>query len=142
VQAEQSPNPSSRVTLDRDRDRFGVPKPKLDWQVTDFDRWSIRRTQEIVDEALREAGVGRLERKLGDESPPALFRGAYHHMGTTRMHSEPSQGVVNANCRVHGYANLFAAGSSVFPTSGNANPTLTLVALAIRLADHLKDELG
>jgi choline dehydrogenase-like flavoprotein len=142
VQAEQSPNPSSRVTLDRDRDRFGVPKPKLDWQVTDFDRWSIRRTQEIVDEALREAGVARLERMLGDENPPALFRGAYHHMGTTRMHSDPSQGVVDANCRVHGYANLFVAGSSVFPTSGNANPTLTIVALAIRLADHLKDELA
>ena len=107
-----------------------------------MDRWSIRRTQEIIDEGLRGAGVGRLERKLGDESPSALFRGAYHHMGTTRMHRAPSEGVVDANCRVHGYANLFVAGSSVFPTSGNANPTLTIVALAIRLADHLKDELA
>jgi choline dehydrogenase-like flavoprotein len=142
VQAEQSPNPSSRVTLDDARDAFGLPKAKLDWRVTDFDRWSIRRTQEILDQELRRAKLGRLERKLGEEHPPALFRGAFHHMGTTRMHRESSLGVVDADCRVHGVANLFVAGSSVFPTTGCANPTLTLVALALRLADHLKDLVG
>jgi choline dehydrogenase-like flavoprotein len=142
VQAEQSPNPSSRVTLDDARDAFGLRKPRLDWRVTEFDRWSIRRTQEILDQALRRAKLGRLERKLGEEHPPALFRGAFHHMGTTRMHRDASLGVVDADCRVHGLANLFVAGSSVFPTSGSANPTLTLVALALRLADHLKDLLG
>ena len=62
-----------------------------------------------------------------------------HHMGTTRMHPDPRQGVVDADCKVHEVANLFVAGSSVFPTSGQANPMLTLVALAIRLADHVKD---
>jgi len=60
-----------------------------------------------------------------------------HHIGTTRMHPDPKQGVVDQNCRVHGISNLHVAGSSVFPTSGHANPTLTIVALALRLADHL-----
>jgi choline dehydrogenase-like flavoprotein len=142
VQAEQAPNPSSRVTLDGARDAFGLRKARLDWRVTESDRWSIRRTQEIVDRELRRAKLGRLERKLGEEDPPALFRGAFHHMGTTRMHREASHGVVDADCRVHGLANLFVAGSSVFPTAGCANPTLTLVALAVRLADHLRDELA
>ena len=64
---------------------------------------------------------------------------SWHHMGTTRMAASPREGVVDADCRVHGTANLFVAGSSVFPTTGNANPTLTIVALALRLADHLKD---
>jgi choline dehydrogenase-like flavoprotein len=142
VQAEQAPNPFSRVTLDEARDAFGLRKARLDWRVTEFDRWSIRRTQEILDRELRRAGLGRLERKLGEEDPPALFQGAFHHMGTTRMHREASLGVVDADCRVHGLANLFVAGSSVFPTAGSTNPTLTLVALAVRLADHLRDELG
>jgi choline dehydrogenase-like flavoprotein len=66
------------------------------------------------------------------------MRGGWHQMGTTRMHRSPKQGVVNENCQVHGISNLFIAGSSVFPTSGNAGPTLTIVALAIRLADHVK----
>ena len=65
-----------------------------------------------------------------------------HHMGTTRMHDDPRQGVVDANCRVHDLANLYVAGSSVFPTGGVANPTLTMVALAIRLADHLNQTTG
>jgi choline dehydrogenase-like flavoprotein len=142
VQAEQAPSPFSRVTLDEARDAFGLRKARLDWRVTEFDRWSIRRTQEILDRELRRAGLGRLERKLGEEDPPALFQGAFHHMGTTRMHREASLGVVDADCRVHGLANLFVAGSSVFPTAGSTNPTLTLVALAVRLADHLRDELG
>ena len=72
-----------------------------------------------------------------DQWPPAL-RGGAHHMGTTRMADDPTHGVVDAHCRVHGIENLFVAGSSVFPTGGSANPTLTLVALALRLSDHLK----
>jgi choline dehydrogenase-like flavoprotein len=63
-------------------------------------------------------------------------------MGTTRMHDDPKQGVVDRNCRVHGIDNLFVAGSSVFPTGGAANPTLTLLALTLRLADHLRPRLG
>jgi choline dehydrogenase-like flavoprotein len=65
--------------------------------------------------------------------------GGWHHMGTTRMSDDPKRGVVDRHCRVHGMENLYVAGSSVFPTSGSANPTLTLVALTLRLADHLKE---
>jgi choline dehydrogenase-like flavoprotein len=73
---------------------------------------------------------------------PTSVRGARHHMGTTRMHADPRRGVVDADCRVHGIANLYVAGSSVFPTSGAANPTLTIVALALRLAGHLQNRLA
>ena len=66
---------------------------------------------------------------------------SWHHMGTTRMATSPREGVVDANCRVHGMTNFFVAGSSVFPTSGHANPTLTIVALALRLADHLQADV-
>ena len=70
-----------------------------------------------------------------------VVAGGAHHMGTTRMHDDPRQGVVDRNSKVHGVDNLYVAGSSVFPTSGAANPTLTLVALTLRLADHLKVQL-
>ena len=89
-------------------------------------------------------GFGRLRSSLEDGNdatwPEDMF-GDQHHMGTTRMHRDPSLGVVNQNCRVHGVANLYVAGSSVFPTAGAANPTLTITALALRLANHLKAAL-
>ncbi len=89
------------------------------------------------------AGVGRLKLTLSDDDtwPPDLV-GARHHIGTTRMHPDPKRGVVDANGRVHGIQNLFVAGSSVFPTVGSANPTLTIVALAPRLADHVKERFA
>lgn len=136
--SEQAPNPLSRVTLDSRRDAHGVPMARLDWRLTDLDRRSVREAQDLIDAALRGAGLGRLENRLGEESPPAEQRGQWHHMGTTRMHDDPRQGVVDADGRVHGMRNLFVAGSSVFPTSGYANPTLTVVALALRLADTLR----
>jgi choline dehydrogenase-like flavoprotein len=95
----------------------------------------------VVDTALRTAGIGRVEMLLGDEHPAALFEGNFHHLGATRMHPDPNLGVVDADCRVHGLRNLYVAGSSVFPTYGCSNPTLTVVALALRLADHLKQRL-
>jgi choline dehydrogenase-like flavoprotein len=142
VQAEQAPNPASRVTLDTRRDPLGLPVARLDWRMAGSDRASIRASQEVVNTALQTAGLGRVEFMLGDERPPALFEGNYHHLGTTRMHADPTLGVVDANCRVHGIRNLYVAGSSVFPTFGCSNPTLTVVALALRLADHLKKELA
>ena len=142
AQAEQMPNPDSRVTLGTRRDRFGLPVAKLDWRPTAADRASIRASQEAVDTALRAAGLGRVEFMLGDEQPPALFEGNFHHLGATRMHPDPAMGVVDADCRVHGVSNLYIAGSSVFPTYGCSNPTLTVVALALRLADHLKKQLA
>jgi choline dehydrogenase-like flavoprotein len=142
VQAEQAPNPDSQVTLGTRRDRFGLPVARVDWRPTASDRDSIRESQEAVDRALRAAGLGHVELMLGDEQPPALLEGNFHHLGATRMHTDPAMGVVDADCRVHGVSNLYVAGSSVFPTYGCSNPTLTVVALALRLADHLKKQLA
>jgi choline dehydrogenase-like flavoprotein len=142
AQAEQAPNPESRVTLGSRRDRFGQPVARVDWRPAASDRDSIRASQEIVDGAVRAAGLGHIELMLGDEDPPALLEGNFHHLGTTRMHRDPGQGVVDPDCRVHGVRNLYVAGSSVFPTYGCSNPTLTVVALALRLADHLKKQLA
>jgi choline dehydrogenase-like flavoprotein len=136
--AEQAPNPHSRVTLQRDLDPYGVPKAQVDWRITEDDRASIRRAQGVLDRALQRAGIGRIEGMLGDEDPPATLIDNYHHIGTTRMHVDPRQGVVDEQCRVHDVANLFVAGSSVFPTGGYVNPTLSIIALAIRLSDHLR----
>jgi choline dehydrogenase-like flavoprotein len=142
VQAEQAPNPASRITLSEDRDSFELRKPRLNWQLGDLDRLSIRRTQEIVGDELRAGGIGSVADRLGDEDPPALIYGLYHHMGTTKMNDNPKLGVVDVDCEVHGWPDLFVTGTSVFPTAGWANPTFTVLALAIRLADHLKRRLG
>jgi choline dehydrogenase-like flavoprotein len=80
--------------------------------------------------------------ELDDDTPPQRIIGGWHHMGTTRMHRDPKQGVVDENSRIHGIENLFVAGPSVFPTGGYANPSLTIVALALRLADHIKGVLN
>jgi choline dehydrogenase-like flavoprotein len=137
---ECSPNPESRVTLSRDRkDRFGNPLPRLDWRLnaSDIDGWL--RCQEALALAFGKSGLGRMRLDFDSSKPlNALnIETSWHHMGATRMHSDPKQGVVDENCRVHGISNLYIAGSSVFPTSGRANPTLTIVALALRLGDHL-----
>jgi choline dehydrogenase-like flavoprotein len=142
AQAEQAPNPNSRVALGTRRDRFGLPVARVDWRPTASDRDSIRASQKAVDTALRTAGLGRVEFMLGDEHPPTLLEGNFHHLGATRMHTDPAMGVVDADCRVHGVSNLYVAGSSVFPSYGCSNPTLTVVALALRLADHLKKQLA
>ena len=137
-QAEATPQAESRVTLAPTRDRYGLPRARLDWRIAEDDFRSIRRSIDLIDARLRETGVGRIIRKFGDERPPAMIVGNFHHLGTTRMATEARCGVVDENCRVHEAENLYVAGSSVFPSAGFANPTLTIVALAIRLADHLK----
>jgi choline dehydrogenase-like flavoprotein len=142
AQAEQAPNPDSRVTLGSRRDPLGQPVARVDWRIAADDRVSIRASQAALDAALAGASLGRVACPLGDEDPPALFEGNFHHLGTTRMHADPARGVVDPDCRVHGVTNLYVAGSSVFPTFGCSNPTLTLVALALRLADHLKGRLA
>ena len=136
VMAEQAPTMSSRVRLARRRDRLGVKMTVLDWRLTSLDWDSIRRTMEIFGNAVRAAGVGTVISSLG-KTPPAVF-GNWHHLGTTRMHRDPAHGVVDENCRVHEMDNLYIAGGSVFPTGGYANPSLTIVALSLRLADHLR----
>ena len=89
-------------------------------------------------------GLGRLviDNDLTTPEYNSLWAGTSHHMGTTRMHDDPRQGVVDWNSKVHGIANVYIAGSSVFPTGGYANPTLTIVAITLRLADHLKAASG
>jgi choline dehydrogenase-like flavoprotein len=139
---EQAPNPESRVTLMEARDRFGLRRAQLDWRLTELDARSVRRTAEIAADALGGALAGRAQLLVSEADPWPETTGRSHHMGTTRMHADPRRGVVDADCRVHGLANLWIAGSSVFPTCGYANPTLTLVALAHRLADRLQRELA
>jgi choline dehydrogenase-like flavoprotein len=141
---EQVPNPDSRVTLGTDRDRLGCRRPRLDWRLSALDKSTAHRAHAILGEDLARSGIGEMRSAMGrEEDPlPSSVRGARHHMGTTRMHTDPRRGVVDADCRVHDVANLYVAGSSVFPTGGAANPTLTIVALALRLAGHLENRLG
>jgi choline dehydrogenase-like flavoprotein len=134
---EQAPNPDSRVTLGEERDALGQNRVQLNWRLSPLDIRSIIRAQHIIDGELRRAGLGYLHIELKDESPPPGLHGGWHHMGTTRMHVDPQKGVVDENCAVHGISNLYIAGSSVFPTVGYANPVLTTIALAGRLADHV-----
>jgi len=135
---------SNRVVLSDRRDAFERPLPRIEWRLGELDLRSIRYGWTALDAALRRAGVGRLETPLGEdlEDWRSACEGGKHHMGTTRMHGDPSRGVVDARGRVHGTANLYVAGSSVFPTPGFANPTLTIVALAVRLARHLSERVN
>lgn len=130
---EQPPNAESRVRLSERRDALGFPRAVLDWrlgaQVTD----TVTRLQEILSEQLAARGIGQLTPAEGQPE----YTDASHHMGTTRMGRDPRQSVVDPDCRVHGLANLWMAGSSVFPSAGHANPTWTLVALALRLARRI-----
>jgi choline dehydrogenase-like flavoprotein len=131
---EQPPQPESRVTLSADRDALGVNRLILDWQIADDVVRSVMRLQELLAIELEQREIGKLV--PGDGEP--RFTDASHHLGTTRMSDDPKAGVVDRNCRVHGVANLYVAGSSVFPSGGHANPTLTVIALALRLAQHLR----
>jgi choline dehydrogenase-like flavoprotein len=140
--AEQSPNPDSRVTLDDSVDAFGMPRVRLHWQLTARDRESFDRAQSLWRRELASVRAELTPLGLADEPWTTRMAPGAHHMGTTRMHPDPSRGVVNEDCRVHGTSNVFVGGSSVFPTAGWAPPTLTIVALALRLADHLKATPG
>jgi choline dehydrogenase-like flavoprotein len=142
---EQAPNPDSRVTLSTEKDALGVPRARLDWRLTELDKRSIRTYYQLLGREMGRTGTGRVQIRdwllSDDRTWPSFLSGGWHHMGTTRMHNDPKQGVVDANCRVHGLGNLYIAGAAVHPTAGAANPTLTLVALALRLSDHLKTTL-
>ncbi|MGE0813584.1 MAG: FAD-dependent oxidoreductase [Vicinamibacterales bacterium] len=134
---EQMPNPESRVYLGDARDRFGMPRLVLDWRIRREETDTLLRLHAVFDGYLRQHGLGRLDH------PPEgftdrVYTDASHHLGTARMSVDPRQGVVTPDGAVHGVPNLFVAGSAVFPTAGHANPTWTIVALAVRLADHLK----
>lgn len=142
VSTEQCPNPDSRITLSDERDALGMPRVRLDWRLNSLDRHTMSRTAEILQEDLRRSGIVEASALLIDDDCAEGPRWNWHHIGTTRMHQNPRHGVVDADCRVHGVGNLYIAGSSVFPTAGNHTPTLTIIALAMRTADHLRRVLA
>lgn len=132
---EPVPNKDSRVTLSDRKDRFGVPQARLDWRLHADDRAHFARLMTV----LSQQAAGLVGFAEGVPSWPDQVKWCWHHMGTTRMSRDPRDGVVDADCRVHGMANLYVAGSSVFPTVGADCPTINIVALALRLADHLAE---
>ncbi len=140
---EQAPNRESRLTLCERTDAFGQRRPRLVWRFCELDRRTAFRAVELLAQAVGAADIGRIRLEVASEQvfPPSTEWG-HHHMGTTRMSDDPRTGVVDRDAKVHGIANLFIAGASVFPTSGSAPPTLTVVALAARLADHLRRRLA
>jgi choline dehydrogenase-like flavoprotein len=140
---EQAPNPSSRIILDTELDALGMPRVILNWVLTPLEKKSIRKIYELIGQQVGAAGIGRIRlmdylHNENDHSWPAFTSGGWHHMGTTRMSSDRKKGVVDGNCKVHGIRNLYISGSSCYATAGAVNPTLTLTAMALRLAQHLK----
>ena len=136
---ELAPDPDRRLTLAAERDALGMPRLNLHMTISDNDFALFRQTLMELGRQLLAAKSGMLHLNYNrrDEWLSAMDWGN-HHLGTTRMHSDPKQGVVDANSKVHGISNLYVAGSSIFPTYGSSNPTLNLVALTLRLADQLK----
>jgi choline dehydrogenase-like flavoprotein len=138
--SEQQPNPDSRVTLTDERDSLGLPRLRVDWRYTRWDIETVEKGLQVLAEEFERTGTGRLEYDRAALEGDILRYGAYggHHLGTTRMGASPADSVVDRDCRVHDVDNLFVASPAVFPTSSQANPALTIVALSLRLADHLK----
>jgi choline dehydrogenase-like flavoprotein len=150
VRAEQAPNPDSRVTLTNQVDGTGVPRVALDWRLSEIDTRSVRVLVDALGRECRRLGLGTVEpagwlsEGAGWQTDPLISShpiGGYHHMGTTRMSADPRCGVTDGDGKVHGIGNLYIAGSSLFPTGSWANPTLTIVALALRTADRISAEL-
>lgn len=139
VNAEQMPNRSSRVRLGEPRDALGMRRLHVDWRHGPGDVHTVRAAVRALAGEIEAGGGGALRYDEAAIEADILRDGAYggHHIGTARMSASPRRGVVDADCKVHGVANLHVAGSAVFPTSGHANPTLTIVALALRLAGRL-----
>lgn len=143
---EPAPDPESRVTLSlHQHDALGMPRVEVNWRLNDLVRRTADRTLALLAQELRMSGVAQVELDApieGGEWPSTMEKeGTWHHMGTTRMHDSPLHGVVNRDCRVHDVANLYIAGSSVFPTAGANFPTITIAALSLKLAEHLRQQL-
>ncbi|QAY76470.1 FAD-dependent oxidoreductase [Sphingosinicella sp. BN140058] len=147
VRGEQAPNRDSRVTLTGEVDALGVPRVALDWRLSEIDKRSVATLVETLGAELRRLGLGDVRAESWLKVPEQMWRvdplvsahpiGGYHHIGTTRMADDPRKGVTDAYGRVHGIDNLHVVGSSTFPTASWANPTLTIVALALRTADRI-----
>ena len=142
---EQAPDPDRRIVLSARRNPLGLPRPEIRWNCTDEEiRTSRVFTRLIADELsrLHLATVSELEPMRDDEAWRSAVTDAFHPAGTTRMSKDPQNGVVDTDLQVHGVQHLFAVGSSVFPTSGYANPTLTIVAIALRAADYIESTVA
>lgn len=142
---ESVPDRDSRVFLDRETDAFGTPLASLHWKLSELDKISIRRMHELIGQQLGAAGLGRVKLvgSIADPNNNSWAEdaiGGWHHIGTTRMGTDPHTSVVDQNCQVHGIHNLYCAGSSCFSTAGAVNPTLSLIALSLRLSDFLKNK--
>jgi choline dehydrogenase-like flavoprotein len=142
ARTETAPLASNRITLEEERDALGMHRVRLHWRPGSLERVTVERTMQLLAEEIGRLDVGRVrinELLMEDDARWSENLSWFgHHLGTTRMSSGPASGVVDADCRIHGVRNVYVASGSVFPTSGFANPTLTIVALALRLADHLK----
>ncbi|MBW3619539.1 MAG: FAD-binding protein [Actinobacteria bacterium] len=135
---EQVPDRTNRVVLSERRDALGAPVADVHWTWTDDDRAGAAAAQVLLAQAFASAGLGRTDLVREPDGSAQLLGGTHHHMGATRMSADPAAGVVDPDGRLHGVANVYVTGSSVFPTSGTPNPTLTILALAARLAAHLR----
>jgi len=146
IDIEQMPDAESRIELLDARDRLGVPQAAISWHIGESSRIAARAAALAVASELTRLRLGRcrLDSWIDNESEPlaGVLGPTFHFMGGTRMSLTPQLGVVDANCKVFGLDNLFVAGSSIFPSGGHINPTLTIVALAVRLADHVKVKAG
>lgn len=140
IRAEQGPKESNSVSLIGEKDELGMNKIRLTCNVSDDEINNYLKSMQILGKSLG-LGVSNNSRLRIDLNKESQIHGGPHHMGTTRMSENPKKGVVDKNCKIHGIDNLFIAGSSVFPTGGFAHPTFTIVALSIRLADHVKNIL-
>jgi len=139
--SEQRPDPESRITLSDTRDALGMPLARVNWLIDEEAKRSLIRLGHLIVTELPRAGLPApmLEDWVAEERPQdSIIIDMGHTVGTTRISVNPRLGVVDPNCMVHGVMGLYVAGASVFPTSGHANPTLMILALAIRLADHIK----
>ena len=144
MHCEQIPRPDSRVTLGSKVDALGMPQLRIDWRYSADDIESVRRTLDLVAQEFQRSDVGRLDYERATLEEDLMRFDAYggHHLGTARMATDVRTSVVDADCRVHSVRDLFVAGSAVFPTSSQANPTLTLIALSLRLGRHLSQRLA
>lgn len=140
--AEQFPNFHSRITLADERDALGMRRLSVDWKYLPQDVRTVKVALSLFKSELEKQGLARFDYDPAEVETEMVRYGAYggHHIGTTRMGEDPTHSVVDANGRLHEVNNLYIAGSSVFPTSSQANPTLTIVALALRLGEHLQHQ--
>jgi choline dehydrogenase-like flavoprotein len=146
VQSEQAPNPDSRIILDEEIDALGMRKLAVDCRLQEIDHQTIKRLGQLYGNEVARLGLGRVKLTDWVDSDsmvwPEELESGCHHLGGARMSTNPTEGVVDTNLRVHGIDNLYIASSAVFPTGSDVNPTISIVALSLRLTEHLRKVLA